>query len=121
MYTKPPLIINATSPALIVGSVSVTVLAAPGAGLRYRLYGLFTTLDQAVAAATQVACVFVDVTPATGIIRSSMKWDANPGWSEMFNYPGLILAENSALRLDSASTAAGSVVRCGAYYYIDKI
>ena len=50
MYRLPPLIANGNV-GLVVGNANIALLAAPGAGLRYRVVGGNVRLNNAVAAA----------------------------------------------------------------------
>lgn len=122
MYQYPPLSITVNSAALIVGTIGpINVLAAPGAGLAYRVVGANATLANGVAAATLIHGLMQDTT-ALWQIRfgfggggSLRTYDANiPG-------PGLQTASNTAITYSIASTAAGSFIFLTLFYYIDAL
>lgn len=121
MYSRPPFV-AAGGIALIVGVATVAFLAAPGAGLRYRLVGLHIGISRTVGAAVVDATV-QDAGSGLPIARApgAMQLTGTSGYYIPIPEPGVTIDPNAAMSASFASTVAAGSGIILAYYYIDRI
>lgn len=121
MYSRPPLTATGGG-ALVAGGVTFNVLAAPGAGFRYRIVAAFIGISRTAGAAI-VDATFIDSISASVPIRApgAMQLTGVPGYYIPIVEPGVIFTENAIVQVSFASTvAAGSGVVL-LHYFIDTI
>lgn len=119
MYQKPPFVASA-SVAAVVGTATVAVVAAPGAGLRIRLVGCQIGSNRAAGTTCDVELR----DGATPIVRNYGILAGGMGamLAAPIPEPGIPLAEDTALNFSIiSSAAASSTAACIVYYYIDDI
>lgn len=118
-YRRPPIIVQFTSAALIAGTISPVVVAAPGVGLNYRIAGAGGYISRLVGAGTIVDIQFFSTT--IGFLRlGGLSIAGLPGDMIMFPEPGLPLDNNGAINANISATVAGGVAYLHLYYYIDQ-
>lgn len=122
-YTVPPSSISGTTPALIVGTVVLTLLGAPGVGFRYRLAAIAIGLTRTVAAGALVDVIVTGTGGAITYARSpgAMSTGGTSGYYLLLPEPGIILTDNDAVEIRAASTVAGGAVNAVAYYVLDDV
>ena len=117
MYAVPPNNVS-DSMALIVGSVVQTILAAPGAGLSYRLYGYTVGINRN---ATGVTDVRLRKAGTAFTFHGAMRATGTPSHTVMFPYPGIMIGDDAALSWESISDTATGQTFLYVLYYIDVL
>lgn len=120
MYTVPPTVTLTVTAALIAGTVVQGVLAAPGAGSRYRLYGLIWSLARTVPAAT-IADFFLNDAGGNIIMEGGFSIPGKPSETMFFPYPGLEWDVNNLIDFQVTATAAGGIARLTLWYYTEDV
>lgn len=119
MYRIPPNTIFAAGPALIIGTVTQTLIAAPGVGNRLRIVGLTMRLSAGVTG--NVAADAAGGTSGIPVATCGMGDGENRDSHPIIPAPGIQLADNETLIINwGANAAAGQGVAI-AYYYIDTV
>ena len=119
-YSVPPSYQRALSAAHIIGTINTGVLAAPGVGFAYRILG-------GVIGVTRTTTGIVDellIDAVSGLviwIAGSLSVGGMSSIPILVPPPGIQLTPNSALTLQSASTAATGATQIVIYYTTDDV
>lgn len=120
-YLGLPTIAVQNSAALIVGTITTVVLAAPGAGLAYRIMVWAAGMPRNAGAG---AAVDFQLRDSTGLVM----WQMNgcsiagvPNFHIEFPSPGIRFATNVGVSCSAISTVAGGVATYDLAYYIDTV
>lgn len=120
MYQKPPFISDAQI-ASVAGTASVTIIAAPGAGLRIRVVGGQIGVNRASAGTSDVQISAV----SPGIMARNFGLAGALGGTNTLSLdipePGITAGDNEAITLSIISSVAGLTGIGVLYYYIDDI
>lgn len=121
MYTLPPLTVRINTGAHIVGTLTTVILAAPGAGLAYRVREVSIWVARSTAAA--IVDQFLRSTTTNYPIETfaGLQVAGSPGFAIDYAYPGTQIPSNEGISLDSISTAATGLTTCLVKYYIDRL
>lgn len=118
MYSDVPIIVNGSFNS-VVGNSNITLLAAPGAGFRYRvsffsvaLGRTSTTLLNVTLRGAAITQVMYETTLAPAVDLSDQI---------IFPEPGVTVDENDALQLLQNGSVAGDSVRWSVGYYRDSV
>ena len=119
MYSREPLLAS-TSMAHIVGTVTNTIVNAPGAGTRIRLVAANGGPNRA---ATGVTDIRVRIAGGNTYIYWAGVATAAGGVIQPYNLPepGISLPENTALSIDCSSTVATGTTFIQVYYFLDTV
>lgn len=119
MYRTPPNTVLVASPAFIVGTVTSTVIPAPGAGNRLRIVAL--TMRLSVGVTGNVAADAAGGTSGLPVATCGLGDGENRDSHPIIPAPGIQLADNETLIINwGASVAAGQGLAWVAYY-IDTV
>ncbi len=121
-YSRPPLIVAPvfTTNAVANTATSHTVLAAPGAGLAYRVIWWSAGTAQNEAAATGIR-LFLQLNISGLISVAEFVWTgASSMWGD-FAEPGLLCDPNTAVIVQSFDTAASRGFNVQLHYYRDGV
>lgn len=121
-YSRPPLYgqFPLTTNAVANTLQTDVLLAAPGAGLAYRIVAINPTILQNGAAGAITRLLFTDAATLIVYWQSILTM---PKGSDHVNIvePGILLSPNSAFSVQDVSTAAAQGVRVVVHYYIDSV
>lgn len=120
-FVKPPLVTRialATNP--VVNTLNTnTVIAAPGVGFSLRIVGYHIYLTQnSAAGAIMRGRLFGPAGQNVG--DALVQTGGNPSYG-VIPEPGIALATNGALSIDTFCTAAAQLYLTVVYYYVDFI
>lgn len=121
MYTVPPNTATVSSPVLIVGTVNVNALPAPGVGFCYRLAGIALSVTRSAAAGAFIDMFLDDGGPVNFLTMRGFSLSATGNAYIPLPEPGLQWTANTPVRFSAASTVAGGSTQCHLYYYTDFI
>ena len=119
MYDRPPMVVIIALSFPSGAYATAPILAAPGAGLAYRIVGVHVIAWEGIAAGTAI----------DGLVRSTS--GAPVGWvmvnatsptdSLPIPGPGIQLPVNDGLEINAAANVATNVIRLSVSYYIDAV
>lgn len=117
-YRSMPQVVRGTSPVLVVGAVTGTVLAAPGAGLRYRLVAVSYMLTRAAAGNVELN---LQDSSIIAWFRAGLSYNSSAFAPIPIPEPGFSIAINSALTLQAISTSATGTAEAWVEYFVDAV
>lgn len=107
--------------ALVAGTATATILAAPGAGFRYRIVGGLLWINRTATGLVDV--LFEDIA-GVDIIWEARGMSVAGGMSNfplIIPEPGQQLPDNTGLRIRALSSAATGNAGITVYYFIDTV
>jgi hypothetical protein len=120
MYENPISLTISTTPALIVGTVTINVLPAPGAAFQYRVVGWDWSLARTVGAAA-LCDFFLNNNAGNIFMAGGFSLGGRSGDSIILPSPGYSFPLNNRVDFLCASTVAGGVARISLMYYLDPV
>jgi len=122
MLPRPPSTVIINSAALIAGTITTVILAAPGAGKAYRLLIWAAGIPRNPGAGAGVDFNLIETGAGTRI------WQLNGFSAASSSYfhvgwpvPGILVTVNQGISAQAIATAAGGVATYNLAYYIDNI
>ncbi len=120
-YRTPPSMAVSNIPALIAGTLTGTMMASPGPGRAYRIYGYDFALNNNVLAGTLIYGVIRDSAASALDARISLGGSSTRAHGHMFPAPGILCPADTSIDYTVIASAAGGLFVATIYYYIDTI
>lgn len=112
-------LVNVTTNGTANTQSVATVVAAPGAGARYRVWGaIIGTLQNAAA---QVVRAYLTV-PTTSPRNAVVTWSGpGTGVIDLSGFGGIAWSTNTAISLETYDTLASQALACFVYYTLEQV
>lgn len=119
-YSRPPSVAGYLSAALIVGTITTVVIAAPGAGKAIRIVAINLGIARQSTGAVDFR-VFEGTTGNTILRVAGFQLTGTGNNAIPIVEPGIQLTTNNSLSIDASSTVATGTGQGTVQYYIDTI